>query len=529
MQGHPQTMLITALFVGISIITPTRLLGHEVDHFNLPLGKQWVDQGEYWNSLLFEAVAKAVAGINRDIEAAEKIPLASARRARLGSLRHPSTVTFRVRKNLPSAFMAIERLEMQYRLQRAATQSNDVLIAHKPSPWNSTYGHAPLLPDPRQFTRMTIMRCSLIQVHGQKMGTDKIGHFIAMGYYYYVAYSASRAAGNSHDSALEQARRIGVDGPISEKGVVGMLPTGVISNADLVANYAGMKFYLNVTQPVMLKGVNYPPMLIRNGNYWKLQSHVTRDSPYFSAFISEHYDEALNPCVFEPISRGQIRNVVQKNRDTLLSFYAGDDEAKMTPRYFAEKTSKLKTYYGEDYGHVGDASDLIYLADILFEGRSQLPRASGQKPHPQVNIQPIGPREVSIGGQRHFAVAVTNLTDAPLESLQVSTSLPTNMAVRHLDGTAEFDRLENEIHWKLQTLAPRETELLRFQASAVAGQAAEYKVRVELAGAGTIARSQKLVKIQSTPVTQDVPPVAKGVPRQRIPQIGVAALPIVRR
>lgn len=529
MRGHPQTMLIAAVFLGFSIITPTRLLSHEVDHYNVPLGKTWVDQSEYWNSLLFDAVTKAVISVNRDIQAAEKIPLASARRARVSALQHPSTVTFRVRKNLPSAFMAIEKLEMRYRLQRAGRHSSNLLMAHKPSPWNSTYGHVPLLPDPRQLTRMTIMRCSLIQVHGQKMGTDKIGHFIAMGYYYYVAYSASRAAGKPHNEALEQARHIGVDGPISEKGVVGMLPTGVISNADLAANYTGMKFYLNVTQPVMLKGANYPPMLVRNGDYWKLQPHVTRNGDYFSAFISEHYDEALNPCVFESVSREQIRRAIRKNRDTLLRFYAGDDTAKMSPRYFAKKSSKLTTYYGEDYGHVGDASTLIYLADILFDGRTQPPQVSRQELHPQVDLQLIAPQEVTLGTQRQFAVAVTNLTDNPLDTIKVTSKLPATMAIRQLDVTAEFDRVENEVHWKLQKLAPGERRLLRFDAAAIAGKEVNYETRVEMAGKGTIARANRRLTAHSTTATRDYPQVATGVPRQRIPRTGVSTLPIIQR
>jgi|GEM_PF-4886319 len=530
MQGRPQTMLITFFFLGFSIFSSTHLLGHEVDHYNLPLGKQWVDQGEYWNNLLFDAVAKAVNAVNRDIHAAQQIPIPAARQARIKALQHPSTVTFRVRKHLPSAFMAIERLEMQYRLQRANTRDANRVIAHKPNALSSTYGHVPLLPDPRQLSRMTLMRCSLIQVHGQKMGTDKIGHFIAMGYYYYVAYSASRASGASHEEALNQARQIGVDGPISEKGVVGMLPTGVISNADLVANYVGMKFYLNITQPVTLKGASYPAMLVSEGNYWRLRPHITRNSDYFSAFISEHYDEALNPCVFEPISRGQIRNIVRKNRDTLLRFYAGDDRTKMTPQYFAEKSKQLATYYGEPYGHIGDTSNLIYLSDVLFEGESRITRTAAQQPPPQIGLQPVGPRSLTMGGQSQFAVAVTNQTETPLEAIKVSAELPVTMVVSHLHETAEFDRPHNAIHWHVKRLGPHETKLLRFQASAVSGQAANYEVRAELAGVGTVALAQKALQIHRTAnASHDTPRVAKGAPRQRIPQTGASALPTVQR
>ena len=103
------------------------------------------------------------------------------------------------------------------------------------------------------------------------------------------------------------ARQIGKHGLVSEKWLVGGVPTGIYSNADMVANYVGLKYYINVTEPVRLKGVRMPPMVVRSGDGWQVQSHVRPESGFFTLFISPHFDEVLNPCLFEWTMRGSTR------------------------------------------------------------------------------------------------------------------------------------------------------------------------------------------------------------------------------
>ena len=73
------------------------------------------------------------------------------------------------------------------------------------------------------------MRSSLIRLHGQYVGTDKIGHFVSMGFYYYNTYRTSRAMGNAHDKALAHAASFGKWGPLSEGALLGYIPTGIYS------------------------------------------------------------------------------------------------------------------------------------------------------------------------------------------------------------------------------------------------------------------------------------------------------------
>lgn len=73
------------------------------------------------------------------------------------------------------------------------------------------------------------------------MGTDKIGHFFQLGYYYFArAHSSVSVLGDSH----------GTDA--SELGLFGLGSTGVYSRADLDANHKGRQFYEDLrSRPTM--------------------------------------------------------------------------------------------------------------------------------------------------------------------------------------------------------------------------------------------------------------------------------------
>jgi hypothetical protein len=339
---------------------------HEVDQHSVPAGEQFVDRGDYWNRLLFNAVYRAFVETNDDITRARRIKLAPLRAARLAHLHSPSTFTWRVRKNLPTALLAIESLEMKMRLAGHRDTATGKLLGYRAPLLKSTYSHSPGLPDVRQLNRVLLMRCSTIKVHGHYLGTDKIGHFLAMGYVYYQSYNAARLAGKSHDDALRLAAQINRWGPLSEQTFLGMIPTGVYSNADMAANYVGMKYYVNVTQAVKLQGRLYPAMAQRVGDYWQLSPHVRLDGDFFAAFVSDHLDEVLNPSLFVWGTRGRVRRAIQERGTQLVHWYVQDHPAAWTPQYYDKVARDCATYYGENYGHSGKPDQLVTLASASF-------------------------------------------------------------------------------------------------------------------------------------------------------------------
>lgn len=189
-----------------------------------------------------------------------------------------------------------------------------------------------------------------VNLFGVYQGTDKLGHFFEEGYEYSDIYLAEMRRGRSEEHALKAAIRHGVD---EERGVYGYIPSGAYSNADLAANYAGFIFYLNLTRPVIIGRLTRPPILLNDGRGWRFNNSVGED--LLRPFISDHFDEAMNPAVYDWTMRDSIRNEVRARADRWLAFHHSTCEAE------APRLMQLRTWYGADYGHADDG-DLITIA-----------------------------------------------------------------------------------------------------------------------------------------------------------------------
>jgi hypothetical protein len=212
---------------------------------------------------------------------------------------------------------------------------------------------------------------STIKVYGVYMGTDKIGHFTDEGIEYYYRWLSARQAGKSEREAVAEAVRVGTDGFMSEAGMLGLLGTGDYSNADLSANFAGFLFYRNLTEPMWLKGRRYEPMLRRDGAYWVTAQDVGPEPPFFSRFISEHLDEALNPGFFDRYLRLAIRHAVEERSELLLEHYADESGNPRSRAWFDAKLIELSTYWETDYGHRGTYDELISIGACCFGKQEQ--------------------------------------------------------------------------------------------------------------------------------------------------------------
>ncbi len=116
-----------------------------------------------------------------------------------------------------------------------------------------------------------------IKVNGVILGTDKFGHFFSQGFKYYKR----EMRGISTDRLLKW-------GAFVERGLFGLVTTGVYSNADLVANYEGMLFYKGLFTDNIVKGKR--ALIGWNGDRPFVQrSFSWRDH------INDYWDEALNP------------------------------------------------------------------------------------------------------------------------------------------------------------------------------------------------------------------------------------------
>jgi hypothetical protein len=128
----------------------------------------------------------------------------------------------------------------------------------------------------------TVPPSPTIEIAGVRLGTDKISHFFSGGHYYLEWYDDARARGASHEEAVEHAVRRGI---AIETTVLGGVISGVISPADLEANYQGLAWYLS-----LCSGAS--PLLERSEAGWRI-----REPFDLRPFVSPEWDESYSPNV----------------------------------------------------------------------------------------------------------------------------------------------------------------------------------------------------------------------------------------
>jgi len=347
-------------FIGVCIIVLTlgllassRALAHETDQHTLPRDREFVDLGDHITGIAYGAIDRGVIKVNERIDIWTKAGDANS----VKQLQTPDEIAGAINREFPIALLLIEGLDKQGLSNKSRQQHPGELAAFKGGQLRK-YGEISWYP-------FKAWPCSTIKVHGVYLGTDKIGHFTDMGMYYYGKYRGQLAAGKSEQEAMQAALKLGTDDWItSESGVLGYRTAAAYSNADLVANYMGMMFYMNITEPVMLKGELRPPMVVRDGKYWKVAPHVTRDSDFLSYFISDHWNEALNPSRYRPYMRPGIRRAMQEYRVLTLECYKDRHGERRSPQWFIEKGAELSTYWGAEYGHEGH--DLLNIGVVSY-------------------------------------------------------------------------------------------------------------------------------------------------------------------
>jgi ankyrin repeat protein len=327
---------------------------HEVDHFTLPVGRVYADLGPFLTQDFYERIARAVAKTNRDID---RCLAAGGNPAELGRLHSTAHMARAVCGEFPSFVSYIQDLERLFHSAEMKRRYPGLVVAHRPVPCIYDRAHFPL--DPRQF--YLLWRSSTIMVNGLYLGTDKIGHFVHNGINYFDGYQQVIDRGGSPEAARQAAIALGAGDHFyfSEYRLLGKLTSSVVSNGDLAANYLGLLFYLNLTQEIRLRGQPSPPMLVLEDERWTISPHVRPDSDFLARFFSEHFDEALNPNLYEPYFSAQVRSAIQPRCRNMRAWYVDVHGEPLPPSYLARMFVELQTYHGDYYGHTGVVDGLV--------------------------------------------------------------------------------------------------------------------------------------------------------------------------
>lgn len=351
--------IVAALTV---LIAPSLAPAHETDQFTLPLGREFADLREHFTQWVYDTIER---GVKRTNEKIRQCVSSGRNPRRLAELQSADEIVRAVNWEFPAAYNVIEGWEGDLRSSKLQSRYPGMLLGYKEQ-FTNIEQKTHFILDPRQIFR--IWHAQTFKCNGVYLGTDKIGHFTDMGMNYYRPYSAALKKGKTKDEALADAVRVGTHGLLfSERGAVGYLSAGAYSNGDLAANYLGFKFYLNLTEPTMLKSQLRPPMLVLDGDYWKFAAQVRRDSDFCLAFIDDHFNEALNPSLFESAMRKAVRTAVKERTERILSRYLDSNGNRRPKSWFDQKVTDLTTYYGEYYGHDGTSTELVTIGNACFE------------------------------------------------------------------------------------------------------------------------------------------------------------------
>ena len=347
------------IIVIAALASPTA--AHETDQYTLPEGRVFADLGPHLNAWAYKAIENGVSKVNARIKQAAQ----GGGGTSLTSLKSQDTIVRAVNSEFGPAYDVIEGYERVLASPALAKQFPGKIVGYRQQ-FGNVYQHVHFPLDPRQLFRL--WHASTLMAYGTYFGTDKIGHFTDMGLHYYKAYTDARRGGAKHEAALAAAVKVGTSGPLfSERGMVGYLSAGDYSNADLAANYLGLLFYLNLTESVMIDGEMQPPMLTREGDLWTIAPHVRRDSDFFKAFICSHFDEALNPGLFESSMRDALRKAVRERAPAILARRSDHHGNRYPRQYFDAILESHRTYFGQPYGYEGTNSELITIGNTCFE------------------------------------------------------------------------------------------------------------------------------------------------------------------
>ena len=143
-----------------------------------------------------------------------------------------------------------------------------------------------------------------IRLAGVLVGTDKLTHFLSQGSWTYRSYRNAVEKGQTRDEAERSAIDLGI---LTERSILGLAASGVLSLADLEANYQGMRFLRSLCD-------DEPPMLEREESGWRMRRPFD-----FRDWVTPEWDESYQPSVFAKRRWKHVQHTLERYCDALGS------------------------------------------------------------------------------------------------------------------------------------------------------------------------------------------------------------------
>lgn len=347
---------IFRIFLSVGLLIGS-IAAFETDQFNLPpvpLADTGAEVSEYVEQNLRQAVDKVNAEILRSQSCLEnnsaktkkpKCDSAEKERAKIVYLQSEEAVAREVYKLLGTGTIPF-------------TKSGSWMESHRfknqPARYKTGFGKSIFFIVPTNYLTIS----STVNLYGAQFGTDKIAHFFQQGYEYYEIYNRALREKSTPEEAVKKAVRYGRK---TENLFFGTLISGVFSNADLCANFAGMRFYQGLTRDVKIGNTTRPAILRFENGVWKFDENVDLLEILLRPFVSNHLNEALNSSIYLPVLRSSVRRVVRRQsceqwRERFPNFTRAD---------FDNLSAPLKLWNGEDYGFK-ESKKFVTIANTCF-------------------------------------------------------------------------------------------------------------------------------------------------------------------
>ncbi len=349
---------IARLFLCAVLLWRT-VVAFETDQYNLP-PQPLADIGDEVSEYTEQNLRKAVDKINAEIIQRQsclennavkpkKVECDSPdrERAKLEFLRSNDAVAREVYNLLGSGFIPFTK---------SGTWMDSHQFKAQPARYKTSYSKSIFLVFPTDYLTIS----STVNIYDTQFGTDKIAHFFQQGYSYYKIYKRAIDKGFAPDKAAQKAIRWG---QMTERTFYGTLISGVYSNADLCANYVGMKFYLGLARPIKIGDVTKPAVLQLKNGVWTFDESTNLRKVLIKPFLSNHLNEALNPSIFTKLFglHSYVRRTVRKRSCKQWL----NQNPNLSQADLNETSRALKLWYGEDYGFT-DSKHFVTISKICF-------------------------------------------------------------------------------------------------------------------------------------------------------------------
>jgi hypothetical protein len=348
---------ITGIFLCAVLLTPFfSVFAFETDQYNLP-PEPLADIGDEVADYVEENLRKAIGKLNAEITAHQSCLDGNSKKtgcdspekekAKLAYLRSEEAIARAVFKPLGGGIPPF-------------TNSDSWMKSHKfkaqPARYKTSFNKSIYRTFPSNYLTIS----ETVNLYGAEFGIDKIAHIFQQGYTYYRMIMDSK----KKDLSSAEATRKAVNwGRMTEKTYYGFWVSGVYSNADLAANFVGLKFYEGLTREININGKTRPAILVLKDGVWAFNENANLHESLLKPFISNHLNEAFNPSIYANFFgfRAVIRRTVKKQ--------ACSQWRKLYPNYSAADydriTRDLRLWNGEDYGYK-ESANFITIANTCF-------------------------------------------------------------------------------------------------------------------------------------------------------------------